>query len=115
MAVCYRTRADGIDIFVRLTPRAASDSIDGIAAAADGSAHLAARVRAVPEKGAANKALEALLAEALGVPRRAVSVVAGSTARLKTVRIAGDPAVLVQRIEALAAKRQAVSPRRENH
>jgi len=116
LAVCYRTRADGIDIFVRLTPRAASDSIDGVAAAADGSAHLAVRVRAVPEKGAANKALEALIAAEIGVPRRAVSVVAGSTARLKTVRVvAGDPVVLVQRIEALAAKRQAVSPRRENH
>ncbi|TIU26616.1 MAG: DUF167 domain-containing protein, partial [Mesorhizobium sp.] len=43
-----------------------------------------------------------LVAKALGVPRSAVSVVAGGTARLKTLRVLGDPAVLVKSIEALS-------------
>jgi len=86
----FRRREDGIDLFVRLTPRAGSDSIDGVAADAAGRCHLAVRVRAVPEKGAANTALERLLAARLRLGRSAVEVVAGQTSRLKTVRVTGD-------------------------
>jgi uncharacterized protein YggU (UPF0235/DUF167 family) len=100
----YRTRPDGIDLFIRLTPRSSSDAIDGPREAADGSVHLAARVRAVPEKGAANAALERLLAERLELPRRSVSVVAGGTSRLKTVRLTGDTAALSAKAEAMLAR-----------
>ncbi|TIV00536.1 MAG: DUF167 domain-containing protein, partial [Mesorhizobium sp.] len=64
----FRPRDDGIDLFVRLTPKAAVDRIEGIETAADGRSHLKARVRAVPENGAANTALERMVAKALGVP-----------------------------------------------
>ncbi|TIO71907.1 MAG: DUF167 domain-containing protein, partial [Mesorhizobium sp.] len=84
MASPFRPRDDGIDLFVRLTPKAAVDRIEGIEMAADGRSHLKARVRAVPENGAANTALERMVAKALGVPGSAVSVVAGGTSRLKT-------------------------------
>ena len=99
MAACYRTRPDGLDLFVRLTPKSSADAIDGVQTAADGSVHLAARVRAVPDKGAANAALERLLAERLDLPKRTVSVVAGSTSRLKTVRLAGDATELAEAVE----------------
>jgi uncharacterized protein YggU (UPF0235/DUF167 family) len=56
----------------------------------------------VPENGAANQALERLVAKALGVARSAVSVVAGGAARLKTLSILGDPAALAKRMEALS-------------
>jgi len=101
MSAPLRQREDGVDLFVRLTPKAAMDRIDGIETAADGRSHLKARVRAVPENGAANQALERLVAKALGVPGSAVSVVNGGTARLKTLRVAGDPAVLAKSVEAL--------------
>jgi len=101
MSQPFRLRDDGIDLFVRLTPKAALDRIDGVEATADGRTHLKARVRAVPENGAANTALERLLAKALGVPASSVSVVTGSTSRLKTLRIVGDAAVLADRIKAL--------------
>lgn len=91
-----RVLKDGIDLFVRLTPRGGMDAIDGAAASSDGRVHLAARVRAAPEKGAANEALIALIADAIGVPKRAVSIAAGATSRLKTVRVAGDPEKLVE-------------------
>lgn len=99
----FRLRDDGIDLFVRLTPKAAVDRLEGVETAADGRCHLKARVRAVPENGAANQALQRLVAKALGVPASAVSVVAGATARLKTLRVLGDPAALVTSLKALAS------------
>ncbi len=47
------------------------------------------RLAAAPVGGAANEELVRLIAEALGVPRRAVRVVAGHAARRKVVEIDG--------------------------
>ena len=58
MADFLREHPDGIEIRIRLTPRSSLDAVEGIRAASDGTEHVAARVRAVPEKGAANAALE---------------------------------------------------------
>ncbi|CAN7255688.1 DUF167 family protein [Mesorhizobium sp. LjRoot246] len=101
MSAPFRLRDDGVDLFVRLTPKAALDRLESVEVSADGRSYFKARVRAVPENGAANRALEKLIAKALGVPGSAVSVVAGGTARLKTVRIEGDPAMLAKSIEGL--------------
>lgn len=91
---CFRPHANGLDLFVRLTPGASGDRIGSIETSADGRSHLRAKVRAVPEKGAANEALTRLVGSWLDVPRSSVSIVAGSTSRLKTVRIIGDPGAL---------------------
>ncbi len=99
MSAPFRTRENGIDLFVRLTPKSSVDRLEGVETSADGHSHLKARVRAVPEKGAANAALERLVAKTLAIPASAVSVIAGGTARLKTLRVAGDPELLVQRVE----------------
>jgi uncharacterized protein YggU (UPF0235/DUF167 family) len=47
------------------------------------------RVAAAPEAGRANEALRSLLAEALALPRRAVTVVSGHGSRDKLVEIEG--------------------------
>lgn len=47
------------------------------------------RVTAAPERGAANEAVVRLLADTLGLPRRAVTIVSGHGAREKTVELAG--------------------------
>lgn len=86
---------------MRLTPRGGMDALDGIDRDAAGRAFLKARVRAVPEKGAANAALEKLLAKRLGIAPSRVDIVAGATARLKTVRIAGAGADLLDALRAL--------------
>ena len=70
---------------VRVQPRAARDEIVGWRA--DGI--LAVRVAAPPVEGAANAAVGALLARALGVPGAAVEVVRGERGRDKLVRVAG--------------------------
>lgn len=92
-----------MDLRVRLTPRASSDRIDGVNSSADGGSHLAARVRAVPEKGKANLALEKLVARWLDAPHSAVKVSGGATSRLKTVSVEGDPQQLKASIEARLA------------
>ena len=71
---------------VRLTPRAGRDAVDGVR---DGV--LRVRVAAPPVDGA-NEALLRLLASELDVPRRAVRLVSGETARAKVIEVDGVPA-----------------------
>lgn len=85
---------------MRLTPRGGRDAIGGLGEAG-GQPCLLARVAAPPAEGAANAALCRLLAGALGLPAGAVTLVAGATARVKTLRLAGDPAALAARLAAL--------------
>lgn len=80
----------GLFLPVRLTPGASKDAVEGWRQSADGTWHLAVRVRAVPEKGKANTALIALVAKHLGLPKRDVDVIRGATSRLKTVRIEAE-------------------------
>ena len=98
---CYRATAGGLVIHLRVTPNAGLDRIEGIEVRDDGQAVLRLRVKAVPDKGKANAAVVALLAEALGIAKGKVSVIAGETARLKTVAVDGDSAELVGRLETL--------------
>jgi uncharacterized protein YggU (UPF0235/DUF167 family) len=99
-----RILQDRVDIRFRLTPKSSLDAIEGLRSASDGSEHIAARVRAVPEKGAANAALEKLVAGWLGLPPRQVSVTGGATSRLKTVTVTGDAAALAAAVNALLAR-----------
>jgi hypothetical protein len=53
---------------------------------------LVVRVQAPAERGRATEATLEALAEALGLPRRAVSLVSGATSRRKVLEVAVDPA-----------------------
>ncbi len=89
---------------VRLTPRGGRDAIDGAETLADGHAILKARVRAAPTEGEANAALIRLLAKTLDVAPRQVSVVAGTTARIKRVMIEGNSAALAAALTGMTGK-----------
>jgi uncharacterized protein (TIGR00251 family) len=65
-------------------PRASRTEVAGIMEGA-----LRVRLQAPPVEGAANDALVDFLADCLGVPRRAVRIVAGTSSRLKTVEVEG--------------------------
>ena len=81
---------------VRVQPRAPRSEIVGWRA--DGT--LSVRVAAPPVEGAANAAVAALLAGALGVRSAAVSVEHGARGRDKLVRVAGlTPAEIRRRLE----------------
>jgi uncharacterized protein YggU (UPF0235/DUF167 family) len=71
-----------VRIPVRLTPRGGADRIDGVREGV-----LRVRVAAPPVDGAANEALARLIAAELDVPRGAVRLVAGATARTKVVEV----------------------------
>ncbi len=72
-----------------MTPRGGRDAVDGWALDEAGLPILKVRVRVAPEGGAANAAVVALLAKALELPRSAVRVAAGQTARIKRLEIDG--------------------------
>jgi uncharacterized protein (TIGR00251 family) len=99
----FRKERDGITLFVRLTPKSARDMIEGVHATDDGRTHLKARVRAVPEDGKANAALEKLLAKWLGVAPRDVAIVSGATSRLKQISVSGDPEALALKLSAFGS------------
>jgi uncharacterized protein len=94
----WTAAADSVAVEVRLTPRGGRDAIEGIEQRG-GRAVLKARVRAAPFEGEANAALCRLLASALGVAPRQVALIGGETARIKRVRIAGDPAAIIAALE----------------
>lgn len=71
-------------IDVRVIPRASKSGIAGMR----GDAVLV-RLHAAPVEGAANAELIEVLADALDVPKRAVSIVAGERGRQKRVRVEG--------------------------
>jgi uncharacterized protein len=75
---------EGVLITVRVAPRAARS---GIAGTRDDA--LLVRLHAAPVDGAANAELIAVIAETMGVPRRAVSISAGEKSRRKIVRVSG--------------------------
>lgn len=87
---------DGIRIAVRVTPRGGRDALS-----AGTDEHFAARLSAPPVDGAANAALIPLVAKHFGVAKRAVTIIAGDTARLKRLHITGDPQVLARIAQAL--------------
>jgi uncharacterized protein len=87
LACWWRETGDGVDIFIRLTPKSSRDAIEGVETAADGTQHLKARVRAVPDEGKANEALVALLSKSSGWPKSAIRIKSGATSRLKKITI----------------------------
>ena len=84
---------DGLTLRVRVTPKSSKDIVEGLEASAQGPA-LKVRVRAVPDKGAANAAVIETVADWLGVAKSSVTLTTGSTARVKSLAIAGDGATL---------------------
>ena len=81
-----------MDLDVRVIPRAGRTGFGGLR---DGI--LLVRIAAAPVDGAANDELIALIAKALNIPKRDVTIVSGERARSKRIRIAG-----IDRDQALA-------------
>jgi uncharacterized protein YggU (UPF0235/DUF167 family) len=102
-----RETAGGIVVALRLTPKAGRDEVTGLEIGADGLAFLMARVRALPEKGKANAALAALIADWLALPKSTCAVVSGGKSRLKQVLIRGETATLMRLLKARIARLQA--------
>ena len=98
----WRAEADGIALWLRLTPKGGKDAVDGVETLSDGRRVIKARVRAAPENGKANAALIELVARLLRAPKSAVSIRSGETARIKQIFIAGAPAAYLDALQSLA-------------
>ncbi|MBS0502753.1 MAG: DUF167 domain-containing protein [Proteobacteria bacterium] len=113
--------ADGaILLTVRVTPKASRTEAIGIVDAGDGRTALAIRVAAPPVEGAANEALVAFLAKALGLRKSAVTVASGETGRLKLLRLEGNSTGLVRQLALLVLplsrhSRESVNPANEQN
>jgi uncharacterized protein YggU (UPF0235/DUF167 family) len=83
-------------VAVRLTPRARTARIDGVA-----QGRLKVAVTAPPAENQANDALLRLLSREWRLPLSSLSIAAGARSRNKLVHIAGDPAALTARIQPL--------------
>jgi len=79
-----KTTPTGVEIAIRVVPRARKTEIAGQRGDA-----LLVRLAAPPVEGAANAALIQWLAACLGVPARAIHIVAGQQSRHKRVAVAG--------------------------
>ena len=99
----WRYSTEGISIALRVTPRGGRDDIDGVETLANGRSVVKVRVRAIAEGGEANRAVTELLAKALGVPKRCVRVLSGTTSRLKKIAVDGDPTKLGDTLRKLTA------------
>lgn len=92
-AQAWRSARDGVLLTVRVSPKASRDGIDGLTDTPQGPA-VQVRVRAVPDEGKANAAVETAVAKWLGVPGSSVRVARGHKSRVKTLEIDGDPGAL---------------------
>ena len=85
---------------VRVQPRASQTAIVG---ALDGALKL--RLAAPPVDGAANEELIRWLAKFFDVPRAAVELLSGATAKQKLIRVSGvQPAAAEQKLNAAVAQ-----------
>lgn len=82
-----------VRIAVRVTPRSGRESIE-----AGAGGVVSVHVTAPPDDGKANAAVCRVVAGALGLPKSAVAVVRGHTARTKTLEVSGIDAAEVERL-----------------
>jgi uncharacterized protein YggU (UPF0235/DUF167 family) len=96
----WRMVEGGLDLRVKAQPRARRPGLQGLVDSADGP-RVKVAVPEVPEDGRANRAICALLAEALSVAPSRAAVTQGTTSREKTVLIGGDAVALAARLTAI--------------
>ncbi|MDA8249885.1 MAG: DUF167 family protein, partial [Rhodospirillales bacterium] len=93
----WRATADAVLVAAKVQPKSRRPGLNGRMPAAEGE-RLRIGVAEAAEDGRANRAACALLARALDLPASAVAVASGATSRDKTLRVAGDPAVIAARL-----------------
>ncbi|HVB35048.1 MAG TPA: DUF167 domain-containing protein [Patescibacteria group bacterium] len=79
-----RTPSGTVTFWVRVSPRARRNAVEGVMAGA-----LRVRLAAPPVEGRANQTLCRFLAECLNIPQSAVKIVRGRQGRLKQVEVRG--------------------------
>jgi len=89
---------DGLQLRLKLTPKAKKTAINQVMEEADGTVVLKLSVTAAPEKGKANAALIKLLSKEWKLAKSDMEITAGALSRHKTLLLKGDAVVLKQRL-----------------
>lgn len=99
MASPFAVAPGGVGVLVRVSPRSGARRVLGLADRPDGRADLKIALTSAPEGGRANAELIGFLAAEWRVPKRALTLLTGAADRRKTLRLAGEPAHLLPRLE----------------
>jgi hypothetical protein len=95
----FQVTAAGILLAVKVRPKTVMRA-HKILCDQDGRTVVEVAVPVLPERGLANKAVIKLLADALGLPKTAITLQSGATARHKLFLLHGNPAVLTRKLTA---------------
>jgi uncharacterized protein len=82
-----RQTKSGIEIFVRASPNAKIEKIDGVEKRDDDKLYLRIKTRAIAEDGAANIAIIKLISKILKIPKSEIILTSGNTNRIKTLLV----------------------------
>jgi uncharacterized protein YggU (UPF0235/DUF167 family) len=96
----WQVHPDGVTVAVKVQPKSRRPGIQGRTVSTRGEC-LRIGVSEAAEGGRANQAACAELAQALDLPASAVVVTMGRTSRDKVLRVAGDAALLAERLALL--------------
>ncbi len=102
-ALPCRETVNGLEVFLRVTPKASANRVQGIVDSGGGILRLKIQVTAAPENGKANAAVIKLLSKIWRVPKSDISIVSGQTDRNKTLLVPNDPSVRSAVMTALSA------------
>lgn len=94
----WRDVEDGVELFVRLTPKSAHNRVQGLFYDSMGKAFLKITVTSPPVDGLANKALIDFLAKTLNCSKGCVTLIKGHTDRYKTLLITSFSSIFIQKI-----------------
>lgn len=90
----------GVEVRLRVTPKAAHNAIGDVVADVQGNGVLRVAVTAVPEKGGANASVLKVLAKAWRLRKTDMQIVRGGTDRNKVLLIEGDGEALAAQLRA---------------
>ncbi len=98
----WRAVEGGVEVRIKAEPKSRRPRVGGFAPGVDGP-RLRVAVTEAAADGRATDAVTAAIAAMLDLPGRAVTLRAGATSRGKTLYCAGDPAMILARLDALPA------------
>ncbi len=94
----YRVTPNGIELFVKVTPRSSRNRTDGTTEGADGKIYLKIYVTAQPADNEANEAVMDVLAKTFKIPKSTIALKSGGTLRYKMFLIDQVDTKMIERI-----------------